>query len=100
MGLRAAREGSLPLRRSKTATAGRKLETILEAVKEPLLSTCESPTGTTGGTMVVVENKSIDPEAPEDSGIVDCSCGAWEDDHGHMVKCERCGCWSHSTVCL
>ena len=42
-------------------------------------------------------NKSIDPEAPEDSGIVDCSCGAREDDHGHMVKCERCGCWSHST---
>ena len=53
----AAREESLPLRRSKRATAGRKLETILEAVKEPLPSTCESPTfesptGTTGGATV------------------------------------------------
>ena len=48
-------------------------------------------------TTVVVENKSIDPEAPEDNGIVDCSCGAREDDHGNMVKCECCGCWSHSS---
>ena len=46
---------------------------------------------------MVVENKSIDPEAPENFGIVDCSCGAREDDHGHMAKCERCGCWSHSS---
>ena len=38
-----------------------------EAVKEPLpSSTFESPTGTTGGATVVVENKSIDPEVPED----------------------------------
>ena len=33
---------------------------LLEAVKEPLpSSTIESPTGTTGGATVVVENKSM-----------------------------------------
>ena len=67
----AAHEGSLPLRQSKRTTAGKKLETILlEAVKEPLpSSTFESPTGTTGGATVVVENKSMTQKPLKTAGL-------------------------------
>lgn len=90
--------GPPSLRRTKRAAAGRKLETILEAVKEPL------PTATpvSAASRPVVDDTAmvamVDGTADsEDTETVDCSCGAREDDHGHMVRYESCSCWSHSS---
>ena len=91
-------EQPLQVRRSKRTTAGRKLEAILEAEREPFpLATpvlaAHRPVvaATARVTMVDGTSDSVDSES------VDCSCGVQEDDHGHMVKCENCSCWSHSS---
>ena len=90
--------GALSLCRSKRATAGRKLETILEAEREPSplatpVSAASRPEVAAAAMVTTVDGTGDSA----DSEPVDCSCGAREDDHGHMVKCESCSCWSHSS---
>ena len=88
--------GVISLRRSKRTTAGRKLETILEAEREPLatpVSAASRPVVAVTARVTVVDGTSDSV----DSESVDCSCGVREDDHGHIVKCESCSCWSHSS---
>ena len=90
--------GVVSLRRSKRTTASRKLETILEAEREPFLlatpvSAASRPVAAATARVSMVDRTSdfVDSES------VNCSCGVREDDHGHMVKCESCSCWSHSS---